>query len=207
MSRERPWTEEEKTKALAIAETLGSSEAAKATGIPVGTIRSWRHRLGLCNGNGNDAQRPPATQRSTQKFKELREEVMDKAIEDAGAYVRDRFKELADKLYGLAEDGVVEARNYLKKPGTKDRDSAAWLRAVVGAMHYGIQDGQLLSERPTARSEVTDRHEYDITQRIIIDDQFLGAIQDAVTRRAESGAPHRLAGFVAPGDDGGGALE
>ena len=174
------WTEEQKQKVLAIAEAAGAAEAERATGIPAGTIRSWIHRL---QRNGN-SQSITATQRNTKKLGELQQRIMQQAIAEAGEYIVNRLKSLANELYGLAEDGVKETRAYMKAPGTKDRDSAAWLRSVVGAMHYGIQDAQLLSGKPTARPEVTNRHEYDITQRIIADPEALDLAEQLLRRTA-----------------------
>ncbi len=174
---EKRWPDDLKQRALAIAESAGAAEAAKATGISAGTIRCWLHRLQR-NGERCNA----ATQRNTEKLGGLKTQVMEQAVREAGEYIRERLKELADALYGLATEGVAEARAFLAAPGEKDRDTAAWLRSVVGAMHYGIQDAQLLSGRPTARSEVTDRHEYDITQRIIAERPEL---LDAVFAQAE----------------------
>jgi len=157
------WTEGEKQKALAIAEKLGAAEAARATGISAGTIRCWLHRQAQRNGQ---MQRNGETQQETQKLRELKEQVFKQAVAEAGEYITDRLKGIVDELYALAEDGVKETRRFMANPGIKDRDSAAWLRAVVGAMHYGIQDAQLLSGKPTARPEVNNKYEHDITYRI-----------------------------------------
>jgi len=136
---------------MAIAASIGAAEAARATSIPVGTIRCWMHRERCSNG---EAQRNGVTQRRTSKLKALEEKVVAQAVAEAGDYVRDRLKQLVDEFYGLAEDGVKEARAFMAKPGEKDRDSAQWLRAAVGAMHYGLQDAQLLAGGPTERHEV-----------------------------------------------------
>lgn len=164
------WTEADKTKALAVARRLGAAEASRATGIPAGTIRSW-----LCRsqqGTGRKAQRnrktarnatPPTTAPANQKARALEQEVMAKAVEEAGEYVRNRLKGLADRLYGLAEKAAEKIDTAISDPkelpqGKKceshDRDGAAWLRSLVGVLAQSIEKGQLLAGKPTGRTEV-----------------------------------------------------
>jgi len=134
------YSEADKAKALAIAEELGAAEASRATGIPAGTIRSWLHRQQRRNGQKRCNSRP-ATQRRTPKLKAAQEDVLERARQEAAEYTAERLKELGDQFYQVAnEEG--------------DRDTAAWLRALVGAMHYGLRDGQLLAGKPTGRTEV-----------------------------------------------------
>lgn len=165
----------EREKAVAIAQELGAAEASKATGIPAGTIRSWLSRTALRNSG---MQRNTATQRDTQKLREAQQRVMEKAVEEAGQYITERLKGLADRLYGLAEKSVGKIDVAIsdagetpknKHPETHDRDGAAWLRSLVGVLAQSIDKAQLLSGKPTARAEVTDRHVYDITERIVTD--------------------------------------
>jgi len=170
------WTEEQKIKALTIAEAVSITEAARQTGIPAGTIKRWRSEA--------NRTEPSEPNRTPKKLEALAEQAAQEAVAEAKDYIVDRLKALADELYQLAEDGVRETRAFMAKPGTKDRDSAAWLRAVVGAMHYGIQDAQLLSGKPTVRPEVTSRYEYDITQRIITDPEALDLAENLLRRAA-----------------------
>jgi len=51
------WTEEQKTKALTIAEAISISEAAKQTGIPAGTIKRWRSEM-----NRTESTKPNRTE-------------------------------------------------------------------------------------------------------------------------------------------------
>ncbi len=177
------YDEATKQKALAIAESAGPAEASRATGIPAGTIRSWMHRL---QRNGSPQRNNPATQRETQKMRALQAQVVEQAVQEAGEYIADRLKGLADGLYRLAEEGLQEVRGFMRSSPDPDRDSAAWLRALVGAMHYGIQDAQLLSGKPTARPEAVNRHEYDITQRIIADPEAVQLAHTLLRRAAGS---------------------
>lgn len=170
------WTEEQKIKALTLAEAVSITEAAKQTGIPAGTIKRWRSEA--------NRTEPGEPNRTPKKLETLAEQAAHEAVAEAKDYIVGRLKALADELYRLAEDGVRETRAFMAQPGTKDRDSAAWLRAVVGAMHYAIQDAQLLSGKPTARPEVVDRHEYDITQRIITDPETLDLAEELLRRAA-----------------------
>lgn len=178
-----------KNKALMIAETTTLREAAEQTGVPEGTIKRWRFE------NRTEPREP---NRTPKKLGALREEALAQAIGEAKDYIVDRLKALADELYELAKDGVQETREFMRNPGEKNRDSAAWLRSVVGAMHYGIQDAQLLSGKPTARPEVTNRHEYDITQRIIGDPDSI-ELAETLLRRAAG----RDSGSLCAHGDGG----
>jgi len=169
------WSDEEKQKAIALAQQTSVREAAKATGIPRATIGRW---LAEQNGTGHLGR-----DGTPKKLEAMAEQAAKAAVAEVKNYIVDRLKSLADELYGLAEDGVKETRSFMANTQKKDRDTAAWLRAVVGAMHYGIQDAQLLSGKPTARPEAVNKHEYDITQRIIADPQALD-LAEALLRRA-----------------------
>lgn len=171
------YDEATKAKALMLAETLTIREAAQQTGVPEGTIKRWRFE------NRTEPSEPNRTNRTPKNLGPVIEKAVEKAVAEAGDYIAARIKALADELYGLAEDGVRETRAFMRSPGVKDRDSAAWLRSVVGAMHYGIQDAQLLSGKPTARPEVMERHEYDITKRIIADPEAV-ELANSLLRRA-----------------------
>lgn len=162
------WSEGQKAKALTIAETISISEAARQTGIPAGTIKRWRSEM-----NRTELDEP---NRTPKKLETLQKAAVEKAVEEAGEYIVERLKGLADSLYSLAEKAVNKADIAIsdaeelpkgKKAEPHDRDGAAWVRALIGVMSQSIDKAQLLSGKPTARPEVIDRHEYDITERII----------------------------------------
>jgi len=148
------YSDADKTKALTIAQELGAAEASRATGIPAGTIRSWLHRTQRRNGQKRCNGRP-ATQRRTPKLKAVQEDVLEKARQEAAEYTAERLKELTDRLYSVTDRAVARVLEMIDEiePRQGDRDTAAWLRALVGAMHYGLQDGQLLAGQPTGRTE------------------------------------------------------
>lgn len=154
------WSEADREKALAIAQELGAAEASRATGIPAGTIRSWVHRAKRRNGHKARNTRKAATQRRTPKLRRAQEalaaEAIDRARAEAGEYIAERLKAVADRLYGAGERALARIEEMLDKvdPTRGDRDLAAYLRSLVGAMHYGFQDAQLLTGKPTQRSEV-----------------------------------------------------
>lgn len=190
-----------KAQAIATAQAAGAIEAARATGIPAGTIRCWLHRLKR-NGVTKGDRCNVATQRETQKLKALQETVMERAVEEASGYIADRLKGLADRLYALAEKAVgkvdVAISDGAEAPKGKqgephDRDGAAWVRALVGVMAQAIDKAQLLSGKPTARPEVMQRYEYEITERIITErPELLDAVFENYRRgledRSRSGA-------------------
>lgn len=162
------WTEEQKTKALTIAKATSITEAARETKIPRGTIGRWMAET--------KQSETIETKRNSKKIEQLQEAAIEKAVEEAGDYIADRLKSLAGNLYSLAEkatqkvDIAISDPDELPKGKTgemHDRDGAAWLRSLVGVLSQAIDKAQLLSGKPTVRPEVIDKHEYDITQRII----------------------------------------
>jgi hypothetical protein len=162
------WTEEQKTKALTIAKATSITEAARETKIPRGTIGRWMAEI--------KQNETTETKRNSKKIEQLQEAAIEKAVEEAGDYIADRLKSLAGNLYSLAEkaaqkvDIAISDPDELPKGKTgevHDRDGAAWLRSLVGVLSQAIDKAQLLSGKPTVRPEVIDKHEYDITQRII----------------------------------------
>jgi len=170
------WSDEEKQKAIALAQQTSVREAVKAMGVPRATIGRW---LAEQNGTGHLGR-----DGTPKKLEAMAEQAARAATAEVKDYIVDRLKSLADELYKLAEAGVRETRQFMAAPGGKDRDAAAWLRAVVGAMHYGIQDAQHLSGKPTARPEMVNKHEYDITQRIIADPEALDLAENLLRRAA-----------------------
>jgi len=169
-----------KAKALTIAAAVSISEAARVTGVPAGTIKRWRseekERTEPAGANRTELSEP---NRTAKKLKDLQQKAVEQAVAEAGVYIADRLKGLADDLYCLAEKAVVKVDIAIRDPleaatandgligEPHDRDGAAWLRSLVGVMAQAIDKAQLLSGKPTARAEVTDRHEYEITQHII----------------------------------------
>lgn len=165
-----------KAKALTIAAAAGIGEASAATGVPTGTIKRWRSE--------DRANRAPRTEPNepngySKSMKALAQQATADAIAEAGDYIANRLKGLADNLYSLAENAVVkvevairdkdeEAAAADRKEGeAHDRDGAAWLRSLVGVLSQAIDKAQLLSGKPTVRPEVIDRREIHITEEII----------------------------------------
>jgi len=155
------WTEEQKQKALAIAEATTVREASEQTGIPAGTIKRWRKEE-----RANRTTEPNHANRT----KEEREEAVSKALTEAREYIVDRQKKIADELLGVAEDAVREVKIAVNGGYGRDKDASFWLRSLVGAMSQSIEKAQLLTGKPTSRQEqtgqVTKREEYYIEQRL-----------------------------------------
>ncbi|MGE5589211.1 MAG: hypothetical protein ACM3ZA_01070 [Bacillota bacterium] len=72
----------------------------------------------------------------------------------------DRLAAMAERLYQLADKAIskVDAAVNDRQQGGEphDRDGAAWLRSLVGVMAQAIDKAQLLSGKPTERSEVVN---------------------------------------------------
>ncbi len=174
------WTGEQIAEALALAAATSLNEAARRTGVPKTTlIRRWRAIHGPVRRTDDPDRGPDRTGEKLQAMaNEVRERAVAAAAEKVTEAITDRLTRLADRLYSLAEKATTKVNIAIcdpheappgKRPEPHDRDGAAWLRSLVGVLAQAIDKAQLLSGKPTARPEVTERHEYDITQRIIGD--------------------------------------
>lgn len=152
------------------------------------TIGRW-----LSEEKRNGTAEQPEQNRTGKKLEQLQQAAIERAIQEAGDYIADRLKGLADRLYKLAEKAVGKVDVAISDPyelpkgktgEQHDRDGAAWVRALVGVMSQAIDKAQLLSGKPTARPEVVDRHEYEITQRIISDPEALDLAESLLRRAA-----------------------
>lgn len=188
------WSEEQKIQALTIAKATSITEAAQKTKIPRGTIGRW-----MAETKQNKKNETAETKRNSKKIEQLQEAAIEKAVEEAGDYIAERLKSLASNLYSLAEKAVEKVDIAISDPDElpegktgemHDRDGAAWLRSLVGVLSQAIDKAQLLSGKPTVRPEVIDKHEYDITQRIIterpelIDEIFTQVQRQSVADRS-----------------------
>ena len=155
-----------RVKALTIAHELGAAEAARATGIPPGTIRCWLARekarsvATVAAPKTGVAQRRP---KASPAEEAVAQEAMAKAREEAVEYVAERLKSLATRLYGLAEKAAskvevaiadVEETPTGKKAEPHNQAGAAWVRSLVGVFAQSLEKAQLLAGKPTGRTEV-----------------------------------------------------
>ena len=159
------WTAEQKQKALAMAEATSLTEAAKATGIPRGTIGRWMAEM-----KRNSETETSETKRPPQKIKEIAEQATEEAKEEVREYVADRAKQVADDILSMVQQAVAAASDVIMDGPNDDEPKAGWLRAIIGAIAQGAEKYQLMTGKPTNRQvlegQVTQRYEYDITHRI-----------------------------------------
>lgn len=144
------WTEEDKLRALAIAEASSAGEASKQTGIPRGTILTWMRAVNQSEDNQsikNQSSLP-------KKVREVAEQAVEEAKAEVKEYMIDRVKQVSDGLLELVELAKEEAAELIRSGKDPDDSKAQWLRSVVGAIAQGIEKHQLLEGKPTQRSEV-----------------------------------------------------
>jgi hypothetical protein len=103
VKRQRPADATVKAEALRLAEEHGAAEAAKRTGVPAATIRSWRHRSG--------AARPPAGL-DTQTWQEQKAQ---------GAW----------EAWATAQEALAQVRSLLAAGKTADAQRAALTMAIL----------------------------------------------------------------------------
>ena len=159
------WTAEQKQKALAIAEATSITEAAKATGIPRGTIGRW-----IAEIKRNSETETGETKRAPQKIKEIAEQATEEAKVEVKEYVVSRAVQVADDILDMVQQAILEAGNVIAKGPNNDEPKAGWLRAIIGIIAQGVEKYQLITGKPTNRQvlegQVTQRYEYDITHRV-----------------------------------------
>jgi len=94
---------------------------------------------------------------------EVRSRAVAAATEKVTEALADRLLRLAERLYTVAERATTKVELAIadpdelppgRQPLPRDRDGAAWGRFLVGVLAQAIDKGQLLSGKPTERSEV-----------------------------------------------------
>ena len=179
------WSKEQKFKALAIAEAATIAEASIQTGIPEGTIKRWRseQRTEL---NGRTEPNGPS-----KKIQQIAQQAAEEAKAEVREYVADKAKRVADDILRIVQLALAESEEVIRAGPGNEESKAAWLRALVGVMAQGVEKHQLLLGRPTNRQalegQVTQRYEYDITQRIIEDPGSRELARDLFRRAVNPG--------------------
>lgn len=185
MPARKKYSDEEKQRVLALADAVGASEASRLTGVPTGTILSWRHLMRKAAGIPTETKHKEAAELK-ESIETAKQKGLELAARQIGDYIAERVKNLADELYDLAASALREAKHILENTKEKDKSvaRARWLHSVIGAMHYGIQNAQLLAGKPTVRTEETKRHEYEIIQRIVDDPESVELAERLLQRAA-----------------------
>jgi len=145
------WTEEQKVKALAIAEASSAREASKQLGIPLATIGRWMGEVRRSNENGTEH---PERNGTSKKIQLIAEQAIEEAKVEVREYVVDRVKQVSDGLLELVELAKVEAIHLIQSGHDPTDSKAQWLRSVVGAIAQGVEKYQLLTGKATSRQEV-----------------------------------------------------
>lgn len=173
------WPAAAKVKALAIAEATSLAEASVQVGVPVGTIKRWRHEARAARTTHACGRTEPSSTSVKKRHpnrtelndgldrppRALHEPVVQQALVEAADYIASRLRGMVDRLYALAEKAIektdiaISDREELPKAMREralphDRDGAAWLRSLVGVLAQSLEKAQLLAGKPTERTEV-----------------------------------------------------
>ena len=138
-------------------------------------------------------RRTPAVEkpRTNKKLKAAADECMDIAKVQAADVVADRIAEVAEGILSAIELSLTKITDTIMLGPVDGEYNSAWLRALVGVMAQGVEKHQLLLGQPTSRQalegQVTNRHEYDITQRIIEDPSSRELARDLFRRAINPG--------------------
>jgi hypothetical protein len=127
--------------AFAIYRASNLNEAFKVTRIPRAVLR---RRFAYLEGIGEGEK--------TDVAKEVRNKVMEQAIERASFYLSDKVIDLSNKLFDTANEALDQTRALVKS--RIDPDNANYIKSLVNVWQTAIQSGQLLSNKPTSREEV-----------------------------------------------------
>ncbi len=148
-----------------MAEATSITDAAKATGIPRGTIGRWMSEI-----KRSSETEISETKLVPQKIKEIAEQATEEAKAEVREYVVSRAVQVAEDILSMVQQAVAEASNVIMNGPNDDEPKAGWLRAIIGVIAQGVEKYQLMTGKPTNRQalegQVTQRYEYDITQRI-----------------------------------------
>lgn len=136
----KKYSDEAVAQAYAIFKASSLNEAFKQSGIPRCVLRRRFNKLEqLHKGDGNEIA------------KAVREKVMDAAIERASFYLSDKVIDLSNKLFDTAQEALDQTRDAVK---TNNPKKANYIKSLVNVWQTAIQSGQLISNKPTQRSEV-----------------------------------------------------
>lgn len=164
------YTDAQRAEALSLLARYGKAEAARRTGIPVGTIASWGHR--------NDVSSPPP-------------EEMRARAEALKATIEQRKAGLADTLVGVVERLVRDVfaptteRKAMAAGAMRqveiveiihDTTTAAERRTTLQAIATAVETIQLLTGGATARIETVSERTPEVEAEIA---QVLQLVQSA----------------------------
>jgi len=182
------YTEEQKQKALVLAEANSIVAAADKTGIPSGTIKRWRYELRKKEKGEPNQRTEPNPNRPSKKVKQVAQEATQEAKAMVREHMAERSKEVAEAIISLVEEATHEARNVIAEGPNHGEEKNKWLRSVVGALIQGVEKYQLLTGKATGRLEgqVNHHHEheqkYHIIQELVTDPELASRIENNFRR-------------------------
>ncbi len=181
-TKRRVYTDQDKEHAIATYLTCGNlSKTSKLTGVPVSTLRGWL------------AEIPSA------KVQEAREDARAKFVHAAWDAVMDGLATARQRMRFVVEDADKIDRVFQAVCQAKllERDRAQILKSLTSLSNIGlgeiatfngvhIDKIRLLLDQPTSideqRGQVTQRYEYDITQKIVNDPESRETARDLFRR-------------------------
>ena len=136
---------------------FSATEAAKATGIAAGTIRSWMSRAKKAESEAaaTDAgAAAAATQRRCAKTKVLAEQALLGLWRERADQNSRHHCGGAGDILGLIQSSVRLIKATMEDGPNSDEAKAGWLRALVGVMAQGVEKFQLFNRQATSRQAV-----------------------------------------------------
>lgn len=142
------YTPEQKAEALRLLAEVGHAEAARRTGIPVGTISSWGSRAGIDSGAATAATRAALEARKA-TIAERKTALAEDLAKAAERMLADLYTpRLEQKVVTFAALGMTETVQ-IKHASTTDAQRKTTIEAVAKA----LETVQLLTGEATERIE------------------------------------------------------
>jgi hypothetical protein len=163
MPRIQAWGDAQLQEALALAAQTSLREAARQTGIPFGTLARHQAKARQLSGAAQPAGAKQGATRPANGTKhqktpraalDVRDAVMEKAIDQAAAAVADKVTAMAEELQRVAGRAWERVAAMIEAEAAGEKLDAAAVRALVGVVAQGIEKSQLLIGRPTGRQVV-----------------------------------------------------
>lgn len=186
--KKRPWTDADKERAIAVYVTTGNlSRTSRETGVPISTLRGWL------------AEQPP--EKVAQARLDAKKQFIQAAWETVlnGIHVGNTLMSFALENKGRI-DAAIDA--ILNSDFNKE-DKVELIKAVSRLSKFDLREVStyigtiydkiaLATGQPTSIAEqqgqVTQRYEYDVTQRIISDPEAVQLAEQLLRRAAYSDA-------------------
>ena len=177
------WNDADRLRAITLAHATSQSEASRQTGIPMGTIGKWMA------ATKKEEEKEEGREEEKRPSKNAREAAQE-AIAEAKVIARDLIvDDIASWATAIKDLGLLSVNEATRVIKMGNPDNAQWLRSLVGVLAQSTEKYQLLTGKPTSRSEIkgelqmkeehTQRIVHELLQGPAIENRWLMAVERA----------------------------